>query len=289
MKTVVVLVAHGTVESLSDLPQFLLRIRRGRPVPPELLHEMEQRYRAVGGSPHLQETRLQAEALGRELRMDTRAAMRLWSPTVSDVTGDLSGADEVVLVPLAPYSVSVYDHAARTELAARGEAPRLRTVAPWGQFEELISAQTRMVRQALEGRELAHIEVILTAHSLPRAVIDSGDQYAAEFERAARQVADRIECHTTIAYQSQGASGGEWLGPTLREAMISAKERGKREVLVAPMGFLSEHIETLYDLDIEAKEQARALGLEFARVSTLRTDEGLIQALSRAVRQVLDS
>ncbi len=282
------MVAHGTVENLADLPQFLLKIRRGRPAPPELIHEMEERYRAVGGSPHLEETKLQAAELQNALGIEARAAMRLWNPTVAEVTADLSEDDRVILVPLAPYSVTVYERAARAELEERPAPPQLRAVSPWGQLDELIEAQTRLVREALADSERSTTQVILTAHSLPQAVIDAGDQYAQEFERAARRVAEGLDCEATIAYQSQGASGGAWLGPTLLEAMTSAKQQGKKRVVVAPMGFLSEHIETLYDLDIEAKGQARDLGVDFVRVPTLRTDAGLIRALCRAVHQVLD-
>lgn len=287
VKRVIVLVAHGTVGNLDDLPAFLLRIRRGRPAPPELISEMRARYEAVGGSPHLEETIAQARALAEVTGIETRTAMRLWDPTVAEVTADLGSKDEVILVPLAPYSVAVYEQAARAELALRAGAPKLRCIGPWGQGEELIRAQVETIRQVLAPGTLEQTEVILTAHSLPQAVIDAGDRYAVEFESAAKKVADRLSCSTTIAYQSQGAGGGAWLGPTLKEAMTRARAQGKSGVLVAPIGFLSEHIETLYDLDIEARAQARELGIDFARVSTLRTHPGLVGTLGRAVLDLL--
>lgn len=292
MKRVIVLVAHGTVRNLDDLPAFLLRIRRGRPASAELISEMRARYEAVGGSPHLEETMDQARALEACTGLETRTAMRLWHPTVAEVTADLAGDDEVILVPLAPYSVDVYEQAARAELAPRSDAPRLLCVGPWGHGEALIRAQTETILEMVPEGTSDHTEVILTAHSLPQVVIDAGDQYAAQFESAARRVSEglvaaRRDVTATVAYQSQGASGGAWLGPTLHEAMIDARERGKKDVLVAPIGFLSEHIETLYDLDIEALAQAQELGLGFSRVSTLRTHPGLVQTLGAAVDDVL--
>ena len=279
----IVLVAHGTVQNLDDLPEFLLRIRRGRPAPSSLISEMRARYEAVGGSPHLEETVAQARALEASTGVPTRSAMRLWHPTVAEVTADLGQDDEVLLVPLAPYSVAVYEQAARMEFSDRQDAPRLSCVDPWGHDEELIEAQTASILKILMTLPPATTEVILTAHSLPLAVIDAGDQYAAQFESAASRVAAGLPSGATIAYQSQGASGGAWLGPTLYDAMKGAQERGRSHILVAPIGFLSEHIETLYDLDVEAKQQAESLGLVFARVSTLRTDPGLIGTLKRAV------
>ncbi len=287
MKRVIVLVAHGTVEDLADLPDFLLKIRRGRPAPPELIAEMEARYRAVGGSPHFEETEQQAVALQKATGIEARTAMRLWHPSVTEVTADLGAEDTVLLVPLAPYSVSVYEDAARRELASRADqGPSLLCVEPWGQFEEVIEAQTRLIQDQLEGLPVDSTQTILTAHSLPQAIIDAGDRYAAEFEAAAHRIASALPTDTSVAYQSQGASAGKWLGPSLEESMRAAKSNGKTHVLVAPMGFLSEHIETLYDLDIEAKQQAEGLGLSFSRVATLRTDPGLVAALARAVRRL---
>lgn len=288
MKRVIVLVAHGTVENLDDLPEFLLRIRHGRPVPETLISEMRARYEAVGGSPHLRETVAQARALEERAGLETRTAMRLWHPTVAEVTMDLGIDDEVLLVPLAPYSVAVYETAARAELARRTDAPALRCVKPWGQGKNLIKAQTAAIVAALSKSPTDTTQVILTAHSLPQAVIDAGDRYAVEFESAAAEVAAGIGCSTSIAYQSQGASGGKWLGPTLLEAMSAARDEGKTHITVAPIGFLSEHIETLYDLDIEARQQAESMGLAFTRVSTLRADPGLIETLRTAVDDLLN-
>ncbi len=282
----IVLVAHGTVEDERDLPAFLSEIRRGRPTPPELLAEMRHRYRAVGGSPLLEETKKQAAALGAALGLPTRVAMRLWNPRIPQVLGDLGPTDHVCLVPMAPFSVQVYEDAARRSLAERGDIPELVTIAPFGSRPELISAWTETILAQLPADHSA-TEVILTAHSLPQQVIDAGDPYASQFEAAARQVAAGLPVPTSLAYQSQGALAGRWLGPALEEKIRDAAERGLSCLVVAPIGFLTEHIETLYDLDIEARAFTERLGLTLVRVPALGAHPGLIAALRGAVEERL--
>ncbi len=279
----VLLVAHGTVEKLEDLPDFLLEIRRGRPASEELVAEVERRYRLVGGSPLLEGTRRQAAALGARLGLEARVAMRLWRPRVAEVLSDLNSEHRVCLVPMAPFSVPVYESAARAELTDAGLGVELCCVEPWGQQPAVIEAWARGILEALPvDRE--GCEVILSAHSLPQRVIDSGDPYADQFERAARMVAQRLPVVARTAYQSQGAAAGAWLGPSLEEQMRSAQARGVRHLVVAPIGFLTEHIETLYDLDIEARDLAQELGLRWTRVPTLEASSGLIEGLATAVQ-----
>jgi ferrochelatase len=208
VKRVIVLVAHGTVKNLDDLPEFLSRIRHGRSAPDSLILEMKARYEAVGGSPHLEETLAQALALQESIGLETRTAMRLWHPTVAEVTADLGPADEVILVPLAPYSVAVYERAARAELSQRSDAPALHCVGPWGKGAELIDAQVASIASLLAKLPAERTEVILTAHSLPQAVIDAGDRYASEFESAAALVATALGGSDFSVHSSsrQGAS-----------------------------------------------------------------------------------
>lgn len=281
------IVAHGTVESDDDLPAFLSEIRRGRPAPPELLVELRERYRAVGGSPLLEQTQAQARALGRKLGLEARVAMRLWTPRVETVLADLTARDRVCLVPMAPFSVAVYEQAARTSLAKLVDPPVLQSIAPFGARPELVSAWVSVTQEALPSA-LAQTEVLLTAHSLPQFVIDSGDAYAREFEQAAGAVAQRLPVRSEFAYQSQGAVAGAWLGPSLADKMREAASRGIKQLVVSPIGFLTEHIETLYDLDIEAAGLARELGLRLIRAPALQESPGLIAALAAAVREVID-
>jgi ferrochelatase len=199
---------------------------------------------------------------------------------------DLTVDDVVCLLPAAPLSVRVYEAAARRSLASLAHPPELITVAPWAHEAPLILHWAEALQAGLL-RTKAHCQVILTAHSLPSVVIERGDTYQVEFERMVAAVLEAAGIEGVIAYQSQGQSGDRWLGPSLLERMTAAKAAGMSSVLVAPLGFLSEHVETLFDLDIEARAQAEGLGLEFLRLEAPGTAEGLISAMQSAVRGAL--
>lgn len=285
---VIVLFAHGTVESLEDLPAFVAEIRHGRPAPPGLVSELRSRYEHVGGSPLLRLTRELAAGVAQESRIETRVAMRLWNPRLNEVTADLGEADEIFLVPLAPFSVAVYERAARAELARRQAPPKLFVAEPFGRTLLLIDAWAQGIIDALDGApDFLPGALICSAHSLPSAVIAAGDTYEAEFRTTAALVFARLrelrpkltEIPMRVAFQSQGAMDGAWLGPSLSETLTDLRHH--RAVCVAPIGFLSEHIETLYDLDVEARAQADALGLGWLRVPALNTSDRAIRALAQ--------
>ena len=282
----ILLVAHGTVERMEDMPGFLSEIRRGRPVPPELLDEMIHRYEHVGGSPLLRLTEEQAQALAQVTGLETRVAMRLWSPRVEDVTADWGPQDRVTIVPMAPFSIGIYEGAARAALGKRDDAPQIACVAPWGKHPALIDAFVADIQEKLRSCP-AHerTRLVLSAHSLPVAVIRAGDTYAQLFEETAALVAAGVNVDHRVCYQSQGASGGEWLGPDLLTSLEEAKKDGIDHVVVSPIGFLAEHIETLYDLDVEAREQCGRLGLQLHRVKAIGTHPGLIRTLADAVAE----
>jgi ferrochelatase len=281
-RTAVLLTAHGTVEELDELPGFLARIRGGRPVPPELLAETRRRYELIGGSPLLRVTEEQAMLLERRLAVPVFVGMRLAEPTLDDALAraEERGSEHVVLLPLAPFSVHVYAAAAEAARGRRLELgkrpPALSVVAPWGQNSHFVRAQARAIRPHLA----AGSRLVLTAHSLPLAALRGGDPYAEQVTACAAAVGKELEQPFELAFQSQGADGGEWLGPTLKAALEGAKRDGARRVVVAPIGFLSEHVETLYDLDVEARGLADGLGLEWERVPALGHAEGLIEALA---------
>lgn len=282
----VLLVAHGTIAAPEEIPGFLQEIRQGRPAPDALIEEMRARYGAIGGSPLLAQTTAQARALEERLGLPVRVAMRFSAPRVEDVLADLGADDSVCLVPAAPLSVAVYEAAARKSLTSLPHPPRLVAVTPWALERPLIEHWAAAIRRALAECP-APCRLILTAHSLPTIVIERGDRYQVEFEAFAQAVLESAGTSGDVAYQSQGASGGSWLGPSLAERMNDAALAGCTSVLVAPLGFLCEHVETLFDLDIEAKEQAARLGLRFARLATPEAAPGLVSAMENAVRRAL--
>jgi ferrochelatase len=293
--TAILLVAHGTVSDLSDLPAFVARIRHGRPPPPGLVDELRHRYEAIGGSPLLRVTEAQARALEAHTALPVLLGMRLWEPSVEAAFREAARREitRLVLVPLAPFSVDVYGAAARRSLeAVRAElgprTPELLICEPWGTESAFVEAQCTVLGAQLriDSRDSA---VVLTAHSLPRAAIRAGDRYQAEVCASAHAVAARLGRPCELAYQSQGADGGDWLGPDLRHTFERLKHSGARQITLSPFGFLADHVETLFDLDIEARRWANDLGLGFERVPALNTAPGLIEALARVAERALDA
>lgn len=291
----VLLVGHGTVRNTRDVPEFLRRIRRGREPSDALIQEIRRRYDYIGGSPLLSVTERVGSALETELGIPVRVAMRFWHPFIEDVVADLveERIQEVYILPVAPFSVHIYAGAvadAMSHIASRlGQisAPGLRPVSSYGQDRELVKAQADQIAPLLERRDPGKTALILTAHSLPVHVLTAGDPYQRHFEAAARAIGSELGWPGIVAYQSQGEGGGEWVGPSIAEVLRNVSESGKREVVVAPVGFLADHVETLFDLDVEAKATADALGLEFVRVPALNDSPALIHALAAVVRRAL--
>jgi len=283
----VMLVAHGTVESEADLPAFLLRVRRGRPAPDALVAETRRRYALIGGSPLLRITRAQATALEDELGLPVVVAMRLWHPFVEEVLPELlaTGVDRVCVLPMAPFSVAVYHEAALAAARAvgLGSAAEFAPVEPWGCEPALVAAHAEAIAAA--GPADA---TIVTAHSLPVAVLRGGDRYAVEVEAAVRAVAARLGENLTLAFQSQSGDG-EWLGPDLRTVLEQLHADGAERIRLAPIGFLADHVETLYDLDVEAQAWAAEIGIELVRVPALNESPGLIDAMASVARRALSA
>ncbi|MEZ4308645.1 MAG: ferrochelatase [Polyangiaceae bacterium] len=285
MPPTLLLTCHGTVESTDDLPAFLSNIRRGRPTPPHLIEEVRRRFEAIGGSPLMRTTRAQADALAARLSLPVAVAARLWHPYPKDVLADLarSGVRTVLSLPLAPQSVHVYHASVREAAAPLGieviEAPA------WGNEPRLIDAFVESIEEALSSlpepaRRTAPI--VLTAHSLPQRIIDSGDPYERDFRAMAALVESRLLPQGNpvhIAFQSQGATSDVWLGPDLPTTFRTLTESGAAAVCVAPIGFVADHVETLYDLDIEARALAESHGLTFTRATAMNLRPAFIDAL----------
>lgn len=296
MKIAVLLVAHGTVENLEDLPEFLKTIRRGREPSPELVSEMRERYDAIWPSPLLSITRSVAAKLEARTGIPVRVAMRLWKPFPKDVLAQMAsaGIDRVIVLPLAQFSTHVYADAVKADLemlVREGARPmQLVPIGPWGRTPALIEAQSARIREVLQPLPPATREktgLVLTAHSLPSSVIAAGDPYEQEFLGAVEDIKAKIATlawHVRHAYQSQGAGGGEWLGPDLRTVMEAARGAAFLRMVVAPIGFLADHLEILYDLDIEAKTRAEGMGLELTRTRSLNDDDDFIDVLEGLVR-----
>ncbi len=296
MKKAVVLVAHGTVESLEDLPAFLKNIRRGHAPPDELVAEVRRRYEAIGGrSPLLDVSRRLAARVEAALGVPARVAMRLWHPYPAEVLAELAAGEPlgVAVVPLAQYSAPIYVEAVR-EAAAALPAVRIAGAENWGTRPEIVATFAARVEAALAAAG-GPAKVVFTAHSLPAAVIRGGDPYESEVRAAAAAIAAEVAAMPSwsVAYQSQGMGTGpggrpiEWLGPDLRAALQAARAEGHARVVLAPIGFLADHVEILYDLDIEAMGWARELGITLSRTESPNDSESLAAAVVAVARPLL--
>ena len=295
VRSAILLSFHGTIADLDEIPAFLSRVRRGRPAPPGLLKDLRHRFEAIGGSPLLKITQAQANALEERLRMPVALGARLWHPTLGDVISKLStrGINRIVSLPLAPQSVHVYHDAIVKALQPFSEIELVRSPA-WGLEPALIDAFAQTIRESLRALDPSSqptVGIVLSAHSLPQSVIDAGDPYESDFRATATEVASRFPDHRCeIAFQSQGADGGAWLGPDLKTAFAKLLDAGLHRIVVAPIGFVSDHLETLYDLDIEAKGVAMNMGIiEFVRAPALNARPQFIDVLEAIVRRTLSN
>lgn len=298
MSTAALLVSHGTVQNLDDLGRFAANIRRGRPAPPELVTELRRRYEAIGGSPLNAITAEVARKLEAILGIHVGWASRMWEPYARDAIGALAarGVRRVALVPLAQHSAHVY--AADAKEAASAHGIELSCAPNWGSHDGLCEAFASRIVGALAAAGAAGTCVVMTAHSLPRSVVDSGDPYEDDVRGAAEKIKAAVirraaaPARFVVAFQSQGGAGVggaslEWLGPDLRATFDQAAGRGERHVVVAPIGFLADHVEILYDLDIEARAMAEGRGLTFERTASLNSDDDFVHVLEDVVRSAL--
>jgi ferrochelatase len=287
----VLLVSHGSVDDLEDLPAFVTNVRRGHAPSAGVVAELRRRYEAIGGRSPLNEitARLAAKL---EVRLGVRTvwANRLWKPSVRDVLARLQGegVEGVAVVPLAPHSAHVYEQDARR--AVEGKELALACAPSWGGRPELQDAFATRIREHLPLEAGSSTTVVMTAHSLPRAAIDRGDPYERDVRGCMAGVAERLggAVRAVLAFQSQGMeNSSEWLGPDLPTVIAEAAARGDRRLVCAPIGFLSDHVEILYDLDIEAAALARARGMEWARARSLNDADDLVDVLASVAEPLL--
>jgi ferrochelatase len=289
----VLMMAHGTPDSLDQMEEYLTRVRGGRPPSAELLGEMVHNYEAIGGrSPLTELTRAQACAVETALGPPYRVfvGMRSWHPLIEDAVKELTaaGATRCIGIPMAPQysalSVEKYLQEARRHVP--GELP-LTLVQSWFDHPGLLEAFAEKVRLALAAATVDR--VIFTAHSLPERVKDlagpSSPPYPVQFEKTAAGVARLVGLEEwRTAYQSAGRTSEPWLGPTLEEVLAETARAGSRRVLVVPVGFVCDHTEILFDIDQQAKTVARELGMELARSESLNTSPRFIEAVAEIVR-----
>jgi ferrochelatase len=291
MKPAVLLLAHGAPEREKDVEAYLSFVRGARPGSPEVLEEVRHRYRAIGGaSPLLSWTRAQAEALQALLGIPVFFGMRNWHPFIRDAMFEIraAGIDKLAAVCLAPqYSeLSVGLYIKRTEEAAReaGVAAEIAWARSYHDEPLLIEAfAERLVPQLGPDRR-----VLFTAHSLPEKALGAGDPYDRETRSTAAAVANRVGlAEWDFAYQSQGMTDDKWLGPTVESYLDRYASEGVRKVVVDPIGFVCDHVEVLYDIDIGFRQYAAARGIELGRPESLNGSPGFTRALAAVAQRCL--
>jgi ferrochelatase len=292
-KNAVLLLAHGSPDSVDDIPEFLSQITRGRPVPPEVIEEVKRRYGLIGRSPLTELTLQQGNLLAEEVKLPVYVGMRNWKPFIAEAVRTMKsdGITRAVVICLAPQnsrtSVGLY----RAALNGEGGVPfTMEFVESWHDHPFLIKAFAEKVRTAWEQvcKEMsAKVPVIFTAHSVPQRTIADGDPYETQTKETAMLVARAASLASDdwrFAFQSQGMSGGAWLGPTVESTIRGLKEQGHRGVLVQPIGFLCDHVEVLYDIDIGFKQFAEKEGMRLWRAESLNDSPLLTAALADVAR-----
>ena len=293
-KAAILLLAHGTPDKIEEIPEYLRNVVSGRPLPEAVVEEIKHRYAQIGRSPLTEITMRQAELVSDELHMPVYVGMRNWRPYIGDTVRQMAadGVTEAIAICLAPHnsrtSVGLYR---RAVVGETGNAPFTVTfVESWHDHPLLIEAFAERLRtgyaDACEEYDGA-LPVILTAHSVPVRTVEAGDPY----EKQARHTAELVAACVaeldswSFAFQSQGMSGGEWLGPTVENTIAGLAKFGHKGVFMQPIGFVCDHIEILYDIDIMFRDVAAKYGMKLWRAESLNDSPLFARAVAELARE----
>jgi ferrochelatase len=308
-KQAVLLLAHGTPETVEQIPAYLTNVTGGRPLPQEVVEEIQRRYALIGHSPLTEITQEQGRMVEIELshpgdqnvarvghpEIPVYVAMRNWHPYIADVVRQMraDGVEEAAVLCMAPQnsrtSVGLYRR------ALESSDLRIDFTESWAEHPQLIAAFAERLRPALSkltAETGSPVPVLFTAHSVPTRTVETPP--AAPYADQARRTAELVAASVPeipqwfFAFQSQGASGGPWLGPTVEQTLESIAASGAKALLLQPIGFLCDHVEILYDVDIFFREVAAKLHLRLERPASLNASVLLAKALADLARQGLD-
>jgi len=304
----VILMTYGSPATLDDIPVYIKNVYGGREPSAEVLAEFRRRYALIGGSPLVRITNEQAAALQEELNSHSTdgttyhvtAGMRFAPPFIADVVPETAaGAQAVVGVIMSPqYSPIIMGGYVRTLQEAVTklgcEDLELKISGDWHVQSYFLQALAERVRQALDRspsdvRE--RVQVLLTAHSMPKRVVENEPNYINNLKETAAEVAQLVGLPADrwmFCYQSAGHTPEEWLKPDFADIMPELQQAGQTHVLIAPIQFLADHLEILYDIEIGARAQAEEHGIQFARTESLNTSPLFIKALAAVVQETLD-
>ena len=293
-RTGIFLMAHGAPESTDDIPEYLKTIRGGRDSTPETIQIIRDRYEQIGGKSPLREITAElAERLEKFLNQEepqfkVYVGMRNWSPYIRDEVKRMKedGIEKVIALCLAPqfstWSTKLYFNAFEDALKeCGGENIDVHFVASWANHPLLIDAFSEKYREALAKLNGESVYTIFTAHSIPSESIDLGDPYDQEFNKTVELLVDKVKPNNWYqAYQSQGMIPVPWLGPTVESVLDKISRVGSKTVLIVPVGFVCDHVEILFDIDIEFKNYAVDKKLKLHRTESLNFSPTYIEALA---------
>jgi ferrochelatase len=288
MSEAVILMAYGSPERLADVPAYYSDIRGGRPIAPEHLADLVERYRRLGiedSSPLNAITEQTRAALEEELGVPVYTGMKHWSPRIAAAaeTALASGAERVAGLVLAPHysALSIKGYRDQLEQALAGRA-ELVFVDSWHDEPGLIELLAGRVRSTQS-------HVVFTAHSLPARILDMGDPYKDQLLETARLVAEASSLgeQWSFSFQSESPTGEPWLGPDILDHLTALRDEGVTDVLICPIGFVSDHLEIRWDIDVEAKERAAELGMRVDRIEMPNADPAFVRTLAGIVRRAL--
>ena len=285
MSVAVVLMAYGSPDRLDDVPAYYADIRGGRPIAPEHLDDLVARYRAIGiedSNPLNEITERTRAALERELGLPVFTGMRHWRPRIAEAVEQAlaGGARTIVGLVLAPHysAMSIGAYRRQLEDAVGGRADVV-FVERWGSEP----AYVELIAERLRGTS-AH--VVFTAHSLPARILDEGDPYVDELLESSRLAAEAAGlADWSFSFQSASPTGEPWLGPDVLEHLDHLRERGVKHILVCPIGFVSDHLEIRWDIDVRARERAQELGMTLERAEMPNADPAFVAVLRGLVER----
>lgn len=294
MSEAVLLLAYGGPDSLDDIPAYLLDIRGGRETPQRLIDDITDRYRQIGGrSPLLEITRSTATKLSAALGLPVYVGMRHWHPFIRETVARMAGEGvrRCTAICMAPHysSMSIGAYRARLEeaLAVVGGGMAVHLVESWHTHPHYLDGiATNILETLCRFPADARVLVVFTAHSLPASILERGDPYPAQLHETASLVVERAQLPAdrwTFSYQSAAQTGTPWLGPQIEALVPELARAGERNLLIAPVGFIADHVEVLYDLDIGVQRIARSAGVRVERTPMLNDSPALVNALASIV------
>jgi ferrochelatase len=293
----VLVMAYGGPNNLDEVEPYLLDVRGQRPTSPEIIEEVRERYRQIGGrSPIREQTQAQAGAIEVALNANGNGfkafvGMRHWHPFIKDVLVEMQeeGIERAVSVVMAPHYSRMSIGAYYQKVDEANSTIEFLRIENWHLQAEYIRALAKRVRDALERfpkEARASVPVIFTAHSLPAKILEWNDPYPTQLSETVSAVMEQLGSQPyEFAYQSAAISSIPWLGPDAGEVIERLVSEGEKHILICPIGFVCEHVEILYDIDIVYQNLANSLGVHLERIEMLNTAPEMVKGLAGLIRE----